>query len=123
MGLTRSILNLGRWRGTKPNALVAGRVDARMGALQSGVLGVKSIQTGTSSLSAGANATVTITLSTAIVAARSFVVFHAAGNPNYQNSGPDTFFVMTLTANSISVVNQTSGTKTFRVRWQVVELY
>ena len=47
MPISRSIFNLGRWRGDKPNALVGNRVDAYIGSVAAGLIGIKSIQSGT----------------------------------------------------------------------------
>ena len=37
-GIFRSKLNIQRWRGTQPNVLVSGRVDASVGAMAANVL-------------------------------------------------------------------------------------
>ena len=44
--IVRSIANLRLWRGSQPNALVAGRIDVSLGAAVAGLTGVKSCQMG-----------------------------------------------------------------------------
>ena len=45
-GIIRSIINLTRWRGSEPNALQSGRVDAHVGSVADGLKGGFTVQRG-----------------------------------------------------------------------------
>ena len=71
--IVRSIANLRRWRGETPKVLQAGRVDAHVGSVAAGLVGIKSIQRGFSSVAVSRN-TATVTLPNAVTPSKSFVV-------------------------------------------------
>ena len=77
MPVSRSILNLARWRQETPKVLQAGRVDAYVGAVAAGLVGVKSFQdvryTRTTSWNSGV--TVDLTLGTSVNVSRSIVLY------------------------------------------------
>ena len=77
MAFSRSILNVSRWRGAVPNALKAGRVDARVGSVASGIIGVKSIQGVDLRIPSNSDAvgfTRTVTLGTSVNISKSFMI-------------------------------------------------
>ena len=45
-GIIRSIINLTRWRGSEPNVLQSGRVDAHVGSVADGLKGGFTVQRG-----------------------------------------------------------------------------
>lgn len=73
MALSRSLLNLQRWKGSKPNVLVGGRVDARLGAIADGLIGIKSIQSG-SFRAVGASQTLVVN---SVVMNKSILIAHS----------------------------------------------
>ena len=77
MGLSRSISNLGRWMGAKPNALVGGRVDGRVESIAPSLVGIKLIQSGVlnvvNDLQVGG--TWTVTIPTGVNINKSFLLY------------------------------------------------
>ena len=119
MGIFRNVLNLGRWRGAQPNALVNGRVDVRVGAAAD-VSGIKSIQYGIfdvlSNVASGGTATITIN---AVNMSKSILIFVAMG-----------FSVSTWThtarltsSTGITVTKNRPDTSTRPTYWTVLEFY
>ena len=119
--IVRSIANLALWRGAKPNALQAGRVDVSVGAVASGQIGIRRIQRGylnygSTVLSGG---TFTLTLATALVDYTKALVF-LRGSSVYrytaEATGPTTVTMTNRTDDS-----QSSGGNYFE--WEVVEFF
>ena len=118
MGLSRSILNLGRWLGAKPNALVGGRVDARIGAVASGLIGIKSIQTVQVEIDNTVSNGSTVDATIASVAIGKTLVFYLFTNDN-NNS-----FLARLTGSTTLQVKKNYGASfPYHPAWTLVEFY
>ena len=121
MGLFRSIVNLRRWRGAKPNALQAGRVDVSVEAVASGQIGIRSVQRGYAAVNLPGSGTFTITLGTALVDYRKAIVLRHGHSGWLANStalatGPTTVTVTNYSGYSIGSGNGAS-------EWEVVEFF
>ena len=122
----RSILNLRRWRGLQPNALINGRVDVRVGAAANGLFGaIKLVQSGYSSLSVQRDTTATITIPTAVVVAKSVVLIQPSlvGTNTNVTWGVELTGTTTITITSTYSSTSSGSSDSFRVGWQVVESY
>ena len=113
----RSIANLTHWRGAEPNALIGGRVDVSVGAVAAGQIGIKSIQRGYSSVSPTAGATHTITLPTAVVVNKTFLIIQKRTPQDFDLKAEVTGVT------TITVTNSDTVSVNWDAEWQVVEFY
>ena len=121
MAVSRSIFNIKRWLGATPNALQGGLVDARAAEVGAGLVGIKSVQGGYSSVSISTSGTVT--LPTAVTVDKAYVILNWTNIENFDSSG-DWFTVRLTGATTLTVTRRDgSGSATAQFRWQVVEFY
>ena len=113
MAIFRSSLNLSRWKGGLLNALIARRVDAKIEAMASGLVGVKSVQRGYAVISLsndGDTGTVTIT---SVTVSKSFLTTRSAGSRR----------TAALTSPTAITITRRASSSWPGLDWQVVEFY
>ena len=118
MALSRSILNVSRWLGAVPKVLKSGRLDAHVGAVASGLVGIKSIQGVTTTIPSNTTSvggTRTVSLGTSVNILKSFLV----------DNGPfGAVWTTRLTGtNTITQTKRSNNNNAFRSAILVVEFY
>ena len=114
MALFRSFLNLGRWRGAQPNALVNGLVDVRIGAAVEGLVGIRSIQHGLlSDIPGTIGDTATVTVDS-VDLDKTILIAHYNARPYYATA---------RLTNSTTITATSRSTISSDMIWLLLEFY
>ena len=119
MALFRSILNVTRWGGHRPNALKAGRVDAYAGVVAPGLMGMKSVQHGQFDYTHGADDVHAVTVSNVNINKAILLTTHTRN----VTGGGATLVTGRLTAVNTITFTKRSGNNYTTVIWSLIEFY
>ena len=116
MKLTNLLLNVGRWLGNEPNALVNGRVDVRLGSAVSGLTGIQSITSGRTVLT-GSGLPIVFQIGSLVDINKSILL------SSYIINETNEFFTSRLSSSTEITATRRQGTSDITMYWIVLEFY